>query len=104
MKDCCLMYAYFSTISKNTIITKHSGVSNLKLRVQIPLFVNKKSIIIVDGVRKIYKEGDSFIFDDTFQHEVQYLKGDNDRVVLIFDIFHPELTKNEIKAIKILLK
>ena len=37
-----------------------------------------------------WKQGECLIFDDSFEHEVWH-DGDSDRVVLICDLWHPEL-------------
>lgn len=39
-------------------------------------------------------EGKVIIFDDSFEHEVWH-KGTEERLVLIVDVWHPELTPNE---------
>lgn len=40
----------------------------------------------------------ALFFDDTYEHEV-FNKTDEERVVLLFDLWHPELTADEIDAI-----
>ena len=42
-----------------------------------------------------------FVFNDFSYHEVKH-NGNKKRVVLIFDLFHPELNLNEIECLKIL--
>jgi aspartyl/asparaginyl beta-hydroxylase (cupin superfamily) len=39
------------------------------------------------------------IFDDSFEHEVRN-DGESDRVILLVDIWHPELTPEERAALK----
>ncbi len=38
--------------------------------------------------------GEPFLFDDTVEHEA-WNKSDQDRVILIFEVWRPELTKIE---------
>jgi len=38
-------------------------------------------------------------FDDTFEHHV-WNRTNQERVVLLFDVWHPELAEDEIDAIK----
>jgi aspartyl/asparaginyl beta-hydroxylase (cupin superfamily) len=43
------------------------------------------------------------MFDDSFNHEAWY-DGNQTRINLILDIWHPELTNAEVKFFEILLK
>lgn len=45
-------------------------------------------------IRRSWEEGKIFIFDDSFEHEVWH-NGTEFRLVLIIDVWHPELTKSE---------
>lgn len=45
-----------------------------------------------------WEEGKVFIFDDSFEHEVWH-NGTEFRLVLIVDIWHPELTAMEKKML-----
>jgi len=104
-------YVYFSRIKPGTHITPHCGVCNLKLRLQLPLQVDSHQevkIRVADEWRT-YVEGEAMIFDDTFNHEVIFKSDDTksaaimDRIVLLVDFWHPELTETEIKATQLLL-
>lgn len=44
--------------------------------------------------RRSWKEGKVLIFDDSFEHEVWH-NGTNVRLVLIVDVWHPDLTEEE---------
>jgi aspartate beta-hydroxylase len=45
------------------------------------------------------KEGEPFIFDDSFQHE-SWHDGEKTRINLILDFWHPELSDSEVKFFK----
>nr|CAD7438769.1 unnamed protein product [Timema bartmani] len=45
-----------------------------------------------------WKEGKILIFDDSFEHEVWH-NGSTMRLVLIIDVWHPELTDQEKKSL-----
>jgi aspartyl/asparaginyl beta-hydroxylase (cupin superfamily) len=45
-----------------------------------------------------YETGKSFIFDDTYRHEVKN-DGDLDRIILLVDVYHPDLTVEDKKEI-----
>ena len=47
-----------------------------------------------------WRNGELFIFDDSFDHEVwHYNQQNQSRLVLIFDMWHPRLTELEIANI-----
>jgi len=48
-----------------------------------------------------WKEGKCVIFDDSYMHSVWHYGGKDstDRIVLLFDFWHPELQPSEIEAI-----
>jgi len=49
-----------------------------------------------------WREGDVFVFDDSLTHAVDYpekLSSTKPRVVLIVDLWHPDLTDTERKVI-----
>ena len=43
-----------------------------------------------------WREGEFFVFDDSFEHEVWH-RGDVDRVVLLINFWHPDLPESERK-------
>lgn len=50
--------------------------------------------IIFEIFFRTWREGEIIIFDDSFEHEVWH-NGTESRIVLIVDVWHPELTDNE---------
>lgn len=49
------------------------------------------------------EEGKCHIFDDSFNHEAWH-DGDKTRIVLILDIWHPDLTDAEVKFFNLISK
>ena len=98
---CSLGYAYFSTLSGKTTIEPHYGVTNVKLRVQIPL-LNQPNLsdcyITINKQDYLYEEGKAIIFDDSYLHSVKN-ESRIDRVVLLIDIWHPDLSEKDIKTL-----
>lgn len=45
-------------------------------------------------VLRSWKDGEIIIFDDSFEHEVWH-NGTDFRLVLIVDVWHPEITSTE---------
>ncbi|MFN0183259.1 MAG: aspartyl/asparaginyl beta-hydroxylase domain-containing protein [Aquabacterium sp.] len=90
--------ALFSMLKPRTRIPPHVGVSNARLLVHLPLIIPPDCIYRVGNSWRPWKLGEAFIFDDTIEHEA---RNDSDRLraVLIFDIWHPELTEPERRMI-----
>lgn len=95
-------YTFFSSMSPNTQIAPHYGAGNIKLRCHFPLFVpkeNEKAYLRVGSETCHWKEGEMLMFDDTYEHEAGNLSSEN-RVILLIDIWHPDLHVQEREAIK----
>ena len=86
-----------SKLSAGVRITPHCGSSNLRFRYHLGLDVPEpdKVKIRVGTVWHYWKEGKAFGFDDSFEHEVVH-DGTKDRVVMVVDIWNPDLTEEEV--------
>lgn len=91
-------HAMVSNLAADTHVTKHHGPTNKKLRVHLPLFVPPGGFckLRVGNETRICVEGRPVIFDDSFEHEAWNMS-EKSRVVLIFDIWHPDLSDEEVK-------
>ena len=111
MRNCSMGYAYFSILDPNTIISSHCGPSNLRLRIHLTLVLpsslpQANCQIRVGNLSRPFKQAKCFVFDDSFEHQVVFKEEaqldqfvpllqpsqPNQRVVLLVDIFHPDLT------------
>ena len=97
-------YAFFSRMSAGTQIAPHFGPTNLRLRVHVPLRVPKGGSSVaglsVAGEERGYDAG-PLVFDDAYEHAAWNRSAMNEqRDVLLFDIWHPDLTAHEISAIQ----
>lgn len=45
--------------------------------------------------------GKAYVFDDSFEHEAWH-KGDETRIILIADFWHPDLSDSEVKFLRLL--
>jgi len=86
--------AMFSLLKPRTRIPPHNGVTNTRL-------VTHVALIIPDGCRfrvgndiRVWVQGKAWVFDDTIEHEA-WNDSDKLRVLLMFDIWHPQLTPPE---------
>lgn len=75
-------------------IPPHSGMFNTRLICHLPLIVPEGCRFRVGNEIRKWEEGRVMIFDDTIEHEA-WNDSDQDRVVLIFDIWRPELSEQE---------
>ena len=93
--------SYLSIMKPITSIDKHCGPCNIKLRCELPIILPEASeacFIRVGGEIKFWKEGELMIFDDTYEHESCNLSDIHDRIIMVFDIWHPELLAQEREA------
>ena len=92
--------AMFSLLAPRTAIPPHVGVSNTRLVCHLPLIVPEGCWFRVGAETRFWREGEAFVFDDTIEHEA-FNPSENLRVVLIFDVWHPDLAKIEQKIISV---
>jgi hypothetical protein len=90
---------FLSRLEPNTVIPPHYGISNLKLTVHLPINVNTDSVLTAGDVSQSWDgKRDIIIFDDSFLHSAKN-DGKSSRTVLIFDVWHPDLSKDERDAV-----
>jgi hypothetical protein len=104
-------YSFFSTLHGKSRIDAHTAPMNLRVRIHLPLVVPAASTTTDDGetkevecgmrvgpVTKRWTEGKAMVFDDSFDHEV-WNDTNEQRVLLLVDIWHPDVTQQERKDI-----
>ena len=94
--------ALFSVLKPGSHILPHQGVTNTRLVTHLPLIVPKDCAISVGGELHVWQEGRSVTFDDTFVHEA-WNRSEQTRVVLIMDLWNPDLTLAEREAVTALV-
>jgi tetratricopeptide (TPR) repeat protein len=87
-------YALFSKLAAGARIPPHTGMLNVRLICHVPLIVPAGCEFRVGNDVRVWTEGKAWVFDDTIEHEAWNRSGE-DRYVLIFDIWRPELTEEE---------
>jgi hypothetical protein len=91
---------YVSRLSPGTHVTAHYGPTNLRLRCHLGIRVPDGNCgIRVDGQTRQWQEGKCVVFDDFLLHEAWNHTAE-ERVVLIVDLWHPDLTDEEIVLIE----
>lgn len=94
-------HSLISCLSPDSHIIPHNGPTNKKLRVYLPLLLEQDSNILNVGHETInLKHGECIIFDDSFIHQAWNKSMSKSRFTLIFDIWHPDLTEDEIDFLK----
>jgi aspartyl/asparaginyl beta-hydroxylase (cupin superfamily) len=86
--------AFFSILKPGAHIPPHTGVTNTRAIIHLPLIVPAGCRFRVGGETREWKEGEAFAFDDTIEHEAWNDSGEA-RVVLIFDVWNPHLSAAE---------
>ncbi len=88
----------FSLLRAGARIAPHTGTHNTRLVCHLPLIVPPDCRFRVGNETREWEEGKILIFDDSIEHEA-WNDSDQDRVVLIFDIWRPELSEREQREI-----
>jgi hypothetical protein len=90
--------ALWSLLKPGTHIRPHHGLLNTRLICHIPLIVPGDCAIRVGNETRAWREGEALIFDDSFEHEA-WNRSDSTRVVLLFEIWRPEISVEERAAL-----
>ena len=85
---------FFSIIKAGKRIPPHTGVTNIRSIVHLPLIVPPGCGFRVGGETREWREGEAFVFDDTIEHEA-WNNSNQDRAVLILDCWNPDLSEAE---------
>ena len=84
----------FSALAANTRIPPHSGSTNTRLLVHLPLILPGPAWFRVGNETRYWKMGEAWAFDDSINHEAVN-EADALRVILIIDVWNPLLTEDE---------
>lgn len=92
----------FSALTPGAHIKPHSGVANFRLTIQLGLIIPEDCELTVMEESRGWEEGRCIVFDDSFVHEARN-NGATTRIVLIADIWHPDLSDAEVRVLNQLL-
>ena len=89
---------YFSTLAPATRIGPNRGPTNLRVRCHLPLEAPPPSSLRLGAESRAWMEGRCLFFDDHLEHE---LRNSSDKllVMLVIDLWHPESTPADIRAL-----
>jgi Aspartyl/Asparaginyl beta-hydroxylase len=104
-------YAFYSTLHGGTKIEPHTGPTNLRLRIHLPLIVPPEPTVdsgdqpysLSCGMRvshlvRPWQVGRALVFDDSYNHQVWNVHDaatTPPRVLFLVDIWHPDVTRQE---------
>lgn len=94
--------AMFSLLAPRTAIPPHVGINNARLVCHLPLIVPPGCWFRVGAETREWRRGEAFVFDDTIEHEAMN-PTDQLRVVLILDVWHPDLSLVERAAVSAMI-
>lgn len=95
--------AMFSLLAPGARIPPHHGVANTRLVCHLPLIVPEGCWFRVGAERRHWRRGEAWVFDDTIEHEAANESAAL-RVILIFDIWHPQLSDRERAGVRVLVE
>jgi tetratricopeptide (TPR) repeat protein len=95
--------ALFSKLAPGTRIPPHNGLMNTRLICHLPLIVPPDcGALRVGNEERAWVEGEMLIFDDSIEHEA-WNNSDQQRVILLFEIWRPEISAEERKLLTTML-
>jgi aspartate beta-hydroxylase len=94
--------AFYSALAPHSHIPPHTGVTNTRLIVHLGLVVPGKCRFRVGNDTREWQEGKAWVFDDSIEHEA-WNDSDDLRVVLIFDVWNPNLSQAESEMISAMM-
>jgi aspartyl/asparaginyl beta-hydroxylase (cupin superfamily) len=84
----------FSLLRPGAHIPPHNGLVNTRLICHLPVIVPAKCRFRVGNDTRDWVAGKGWAFDDSIEHEA-WNGSDRTRVILLFDVWRPELTEEE---------
>jgi len=96
-------FILFSKLAPGARIAPHTGFHNTRLVCHLPLIVPPGCSFRVGAEVRDWETGKAWAFNDTIEHEA-HNASDQTRVVLIFNIWRPELTDQERRDVATLME
>lgn len=82
----------FSVLKPGTHLRPHCGSTNARLTCHLGMVIPDGCWIRCGKEKRVWKEGECLVFDDSWEHEVLH-QGSADRIVLLINFWHPGLPK-----------
>ncbi|MFJ3308255.1 aspartyl/asparaginyl beta-hydroxylase domain-containing protein [Streptomyces sp. NPDC086549] len=101
-KICPLLESHFSTLLPGASIAPHCDLWNFSINLHLAVDIPDGCSITVAGETRTWHEGHCLLFDYSFEHEARN-DGDRPRTCLLVDLWHPETTIPERRALVALI-
>lgn len=95
--------ALFSLLKAGAHIRPHHGLFNFRLICHLPLIVPPDCTLRVGNRQRQWRQGELLIFDDSMEHEA-WNRSDRQRIILLFEIWRPEIGEADREALTLLLE
>jgi aspartyl/asparaginyl beta-hydroxylase (cupin superfamily) len=89
---------YLSCLDSHTHVAPHKGPTNMRLRCHFGIDVPDGCGIRVHDTVRTWTSGRCLVFDDSFEHEA-WNSSIQPRTVLVVDVWHPDLTEEEVRLL-----
>ncbi|MEA3388540.1 aspartyl/asparaginyl beta-hydroxylase domain-containing protein [Sphingobium sp. CCH11-B1] len=90
--------ALWSLLKPGTHIRPHNGLLNTRLICHLPLLAPDHCALRVGAETRPWRKGELLLFDDSIEHEA-WNRSQQTRVVLLFEIWRPEIGMDERQAL-----
>ena len=95
--------ALFSLLKPGAHIRPHHGLFNFRLICHLPLIAPPDCTLRAGNRQRQWSEGELIIFDDSMEHEA-WNRSDRQRIILLFEIWRPEIGEADREALTLLLE
>lgn len=99
---CPLLECHFSTLLPGASIAPHCDLWNFSINLHLAVTVPEGCSITVAGTTRSWQEGRCLLFDYSFEHAARN-DGDRPRTCLLMDLWHPDTTVPERRALVALI-
>jgi hypothetical protein len=90
---------YLSRLGPQSTVAAHNGPVNYRLRLHLGIHIPIGDCgMRVEDTVSAWQEGKCVVFDDFLEHEV-WNRTDEERIVLLLDLWHPDLSSQECRAL-----
>ena len=93
----------FSRLAPGAHIPAHNGLVNTRLICHLPVICPEGCSFRVGAETRDWAYGQAWAFDDTIEHEA-WNRSEEERIILIFDVWKPEITETERAEIRTLFR
>ncbi|MEU3830179.1 aspartyl/asparaginyl beta-hydroxylase domain-containing protein [Streptomyces sp. NPDC029080] len=97
-KICPLLECHFSTLLPGASIAPHCDLWNFSINLHLAVDIPDGCGLTVAGETRAWQEGHCLLFDYSFEHAARN-GGDRPRTCLLVDLWHPETTVPERRAL-----